>query len=177
MDCPLLIVWQKKVYRALQLFLIGAPIPFMRALPAWPNFLPKPPPWNIIALGFGFNIWIWGGGGNTNFQSATPVLQDTFSLMIYPLPTSCNLPKEHHSSRTQNYVKSINRAVLLSLSMFTFMYGPSTEMHFLPFLDSLTLRSPTRSPYSHKSSAELGPVHIHPWAPGVIFSAIVQSSF
>ena len=37
--------------------------------------------------------------------------------------TSHNLPKEHHSSWIQNYVKSINHAMLLSLGMFTFIHS------------------------------------------------------
>lgn len=90
MDFPLIIVSSNGRKRARDLFdffLIGTPVPSMRALL---NYLPL----NIITLGFEFqhlNL-----GGDTNFQSITPVLHVTFSLRIYPIPT-CNFPKEHQS--------------------------------------------------------------------------------
>lgn len=83
-------------------------------------------------------------------------------LIIYSFPTSCNPPEEDYSSYIQNYSKSILHAMFMSPSMFTFMHDPSTEVHFLPSLDLLSLSGPTRSPYSHKSTAVLEPVRSSP---------------
>ena len=69
--------WRAEREKALLSLLIRALIPFMRAPPAWPNYLLKTPPPNTIISGVRISTYEFGG--DKNIQSIIPVPLGVYS--------------------------------------------------------------------------------------------------